>query len=116
MLARDGSWGHWPALGFDRHGPYRGRMGSGQKTGMMHLGVAGFVAVCVGIFVVCVGLDAVNRLRYSRQSISEMKAHLSWAVLRMSVLRVFVGFAVMLISAWFWHYMGWKSGQPIHLR
>ena len=90
-------------------------MGSSGKTSVMHLGVAGFVAVCVGIFAVCVGLDVVNRLRSPQKSIRETKANLSWAILRMSVLRTFVGFTVMLIFAWFWHYMGWKSGQPIHL-
>jgi uncharacterized membrane protein len=90
-------------------------MGSNGKRSVIHLGVAGFVAVCVGIFAVCVGLDVVNQLRSPQKSIREMKANFSWAIVRVSVLRVFVGFAVMIVSAWFWHYMGWKSGQPIHL-
>lgn len=90
-------------------------MGSSENTSVIHLGFLGFAAVCIAIFLVCVGLDVVNRLRYPKKSIREMKTNFSWAILRVSVLRVFVGFTVMMISAWFWHYMGWKSGQPIHL-
>ena len=69
-----------------------------------------FVAVFVLIFALLVCLDLISQFTYQRKPISEIKAGFNRTVAKMFVL-----FLVMIASTLFWHRMGWKDGQPIHL-
>jgi hypothetical protein len=69
-----------------------------------------FVAVLIPVFVVFVSLDLFNQFARQKKTVSEIKAGFNWTVLRM-----FLIFVVFTTSTFLWHYMGWKSGQPIHL-
>jgi hypothetical protein len=68
-----------------------------------------FIAFWIGAFSLCVFLDLVNQYTYQRKKISEIKSGFN-----RTVLKIFLGFVVMVISSLIWWHMGWKDGQPIH--
>ena len=66
--------------------------------------------VFVVVYFLAVVFGTLSQMTYEKKSIPEIKARFPQTLLKYLVLVI-----VLMVSSYFWHYMGWRDGQPIHL-